>query len=87
MPSFFRDATRDDRETEIVVEIDVLTWGEARTYEDPGCGPEVELIDAWLKADEGKADAPRITLTLEERHRIEEEFLEDPPEPDYPDDD
>lgn len=90
--SFFRDAIRDDRETEIQVEIAVSSWGcAAQTYGppescDPGEPMEVEIVDAWLLADADKADAPRLTLTDAERERIELEFMENPPEPDYGDD-
>lgn len=92
--TFFRDALRDDRETEIQVEIAVNSWGcEAQTYGPPescdsGEPPEVEIIDAWLTAYVGddRADAPRITLTDAERERIELDFIENPPEPDYGDD-
>lgn len=91
--SFFRNATRDDGETEVTVEIEVITWGSpAQTYGppescDPGEGMEVEIIDCWLLADDHKKDAPRVELTEAERDRIELEFLENPPEaddgPDY----
>lgn len=90
--SFFRTALRDDRETEIQVEIAVHAWGcAAQTYGPPescfpGEPPEVEIVDAWLLADADHADAPSLTLTDAERERIELEFIEDPPEPDYPED-
>lgn len=93
MPSFFRKAIRDDGETEIEVEIDVSSWGSAAQTSgppescDPGEGAECEIIDAWLLADADRADAPRIELTALERARIELDFLENPPEPDYGDDD
>lgn len=83
--SYFRTAVRDDRETEIEVEIGVITWGEPTTRDDPGCGPEVEILDAWLLSDADKADAPSITLTDTERERIEIDFMENPPEDDYDD--
>lgn len=84
--TFFRSATLDDRETEIEVEIAVNNWGEPMTRDHPGCGPEVEIIDAWLLADTKNADAPSIlsSLTDAERERIETEFCEDPPEEDDP---
>ncbi len=90
--SFFRTAVRDDRETEIEVEIAVHSWGcdahmGSMSYAGhPAEGPEVEIIDAWLLSDADRADAPRLTLTDAERERIEIEFCEDPPEPDYGDD-
>lgn len=95
--TFFRDAVRDmtpgsDIETEIVVEISVSSWGApAQTYGPAeschdGDPMECEIVDAWLKADEDKADAPRITLTDAERERIETDFLENPPEADDRDD-
>ena len=80
--SFFRDAIRDDG-TPITVEVEVLGWGSPGDgLMDPGDGPEVQIADAWLKADEDRPDAPSITLTDEERWRIEEAFLADPPEQD-----
>ena len=88
--TFFRTATRDDGKTEVEVEIAVLSWGcAAQTYGPPErCypaePPEVEIIDAWLLADSDNKDAPRIELTDAERERIEQEFIENPPEPDYP---
>lgn len=92
--SFFRTAVRDDRETEIEVEIQVHSWGcsahmGSMSYAGhPAEGPEVEIIDAWNLADADNKDAPRIldSLTDTERERIEIEFCENPPEPDYGDD-
>ena len=92
--TFFRTALLDDKETEIEVEIQVHTWGCAAhmgsmSYAGhPAEGPEVEIIDAWLLADADNANAPRILdkLTDAERERIEVEFCENPPEPDYGDD-
>lgn len=90
--SFFRSAVRDDRETEIEVEIAVNSWGcsahmGSMNYAGhPAEGLECEIVDAWLLADADKAGAPRITLTDAERERIETEFSEDPPEQDYGDD-
>lgn len=89
--SFFRPALRDDG-TEITVEIEVQSWGSpAQTSGppeacDPGDPMECYVKEAWLTADEDKADAPKITLTDDECARIEQEFLEDPPEYDYGDD-
>ena len=88
--TYFRSAVRDDRETEIEVEIAVHSWGcpahmGSMNYAGhPAEGPEVEIIDAWLLADADKKDAPRIlaSLTDAERERIEIEFCEDPPEDD-----
>lgn len=86
--TYFRDHTRDDGETEIVVEISVSSWGcAAQTYGPaencyPAEGLECEIVKAWLKADEDKADAPTITLTDAERERIEIDFAENPPEDD-----
>lgn len=85
--TFFRTALLDDRETEIEFEIAVNNWGEPMTRDHPGCGLEVEIIDAWLLADAGNAKTPNILdkLTDAERGRIELEFLENPPEADYDD--
>lgn len=86
--TYFRDHVRDDGETEIVVEISVSNWGcAAQTYGPaencyPAEGLECEILKAWLKADEDKADAPEITLTDAERERIEIDFAENPPEDD-----
>lgn len=90
--TYFRAAVRDDRETEIEVEIAVHSWGEPAHYGSltypghPAEPPEVEIIDAWLLSDANNKDAPSIleALTDAERERIELEFLENPPEPDYP---
>lgn len=85
--TFFRTALLDDRETEIEFEIAVNNWGEPMTRDHPGCGLEVEIIDAWLLADAGNAKTPNILdkLTDAERERIELEFMENPPEADYDD--
>ena len=90
--TFFHNAVRDDRETEVVVEIAVRSWGcSAQTYGPAeNCYPaepmETEIVDCWLVADENKPDPPRIQLTDAERERIELDFAENPPEPDYGDD-
>lgn len=90
--TYFRDHVRDDGETEIQVEISVSSWGcsahmGSMSYAGhPAEPPECEIVGAWLKADENKADAPRLELTDQERERIELHFLENPPEPDYPED-
>lgn len=94
MTSFFRNATRDDGETEVTVEIEVITWGSpAQTYGppescDPGEGMEVEIVDCWTMVnDDVSVRTMRVELTEAERDRIELEFLENPPEaddgPDY----
>lgn len=85
--TFFRTTLLDDRETEIEFEIAVNNWGEPMTRDHPGCGLEVEIIDAWLLADAGNAKTPNILdkLTDAERERIELEFMENPPEADYDD--
>lgn len=93
MSTFFRTATRDDRETEVEVEVEIKvhTWGcsahmGSMSYAGhPAEGPEVEIIDCWLLADTNDKDAPRVELTDAERERIEIEFCENPPEPDYDD--
>ena len=51
--------------------------------EEPG---EVEIIGVWLKSDEHLADAPDFPLTDEEAEKVELWLLENPPEPDYPED-
>lgn len=87
---FYRFTTLNDRETEIEVEVTVHSWGCAAhmgsmTYAGhPAEGPEVEVTDAWLVED---ALQPSIlaSLTDAERERIELDFCEDPPEPDYDD--
>ena len=92
--TFFRTALLDDRETEIVVEIAVHSWGcAAQTYGPPeNCypaePPEVEIIDAWLLEEANSPNAPSIlpSLTDAERERIELDFIENPPVPDYGDD-
>lgn len=86
MRSYFRNTTIGD-DVEIVVEY-TCSGGEAATYDDPGCGPEVEVIDSWLLADESvKPRAPRLELSDADRQRIENEIAEDPPEDDGPDPD
>jgi len=88
----FHTAVRDDGETEVEVEIDVHSWGAPAHYGSlsypghPAEPPEVEIIDAWLMSDAAFADAPRLKLTDAEVARIEIDFLENPPEPDYGDD-
>jgi len=74
--TYFHNTTREDRETEIVVEIEVTSWGSPATWDDPAEGMECEIIDAWLASDGNKADAPRITLTDDEDQRICTEFAE-----------
>lgn len=93
--SRFRDFVRDDEETVLEVCYSV-TGGSAPSglsgppeYYDPGCPPEVEIEEAWLKADTDQADAPRVELTDAEAERFETEVLEDSEtyeqEPDYDD--
>jgi hypothetical protein len=92
--TFFHITVLDDRETEIECEIAVNSWGcSAQTYGSPeNCFPaepmEVEIVDAWLLEEANLPDAPCIlpSLTDAERLRIETEFCENPPEPDYGDD-
>lgn len=89
--TFYRTALRDDRETEIEVEITVTSWGcpahmGSMNYPGHPAEPiECEITDAWLLADADNKDAPSILkdLTDMECERIEIEFCEDPPEPDY----
>lgn len=47
---------------------------------------EVEIVSVWRKSDEHLSDAPEFELTDEEREKIELWILENPPEPDYPED-
>lgn len=47
---------------------------------------EVEITDVWLKSDEDDPHAPRFKLTDDEYEKIELHILENPPEPDYPED-
>jgi len=92
--TFFRTALLDDRETEIEVEIAVHSWGctahmGSFSYAGhPAEGPEVEIVKAWLVEEANLPNAPDIlaSLTDAERERIETEFCENPPEPDYGDD-
>lgn len=92
--TFYRTAVRDDRETEIEVEITVHSWGcpahmGSLSYAGhPAEPPECEITDAWLLSDAAKpaGEVPSLDLTDAERERIEIAFLEDPPEPDYGDD-
>ena len=92
--TFFRTALLDDRETEIEVEIAVHSWGCSAhmgsfSYAGhPAEGPEVEIVKAWRLDQANDRNAPDIlaSLTDAERERIETEFCEDPPEPDYGDD-
>lgn len=92
--TFFRTAILDDRETEIECEITVHSWGcdahmGSMNYAGhPAEGPEVEITKAWLLEESDQPNAPDIlaSLTDAERERIEIEFCEDPPEPDYGDD-
>lgn len=80
--TFTRPFLRDDKETEVVVEITVNTWGSAQTYWNPGEPMECEVTHAWLGEEGGQP----VILTAEEYDRAEREFCEDPPEPDYPED-
>lgn len=90
--TYFHNSVRDDGETEFCAEISVGSWGcPAQTYGPaescwPAEPPEFEVVDAWLVADEHRADAPRITLTPDEEERVLTSFAENPPEPDYPED-
>lgn len=87
--TFERKYTRDDDETEIVVEISVSNWGcSAQTYGPPEkCYPaesmEVEIIKAWLDVS-GMPPHP-VTLTDAESERMALDFIENPPEDDEPD--
>lgn len=84
--TYFRYAVRDDGETDIMVEYS-CSGGELPSWDDPGSGPEVEIVDAWNRADENMVNAPRITLTDAEDQRICIEIAENPPEDDGPDPD
>lgn len=92
--TFFRWALLDDKETEIEVEIAVHSWGCSAhmgsfSYAGhPAEGPEVEIVKAWRLDQANDRNAPDIlaSLTDAERERIETEFCENPPEPDYGDD-
>lgn len=91
--TYFRTAVLDDKQTEIEVEIQVHTWGcsahmGSMSYAGhPAEGPEVEIISAWLLEEANLPNAPSVlaSLTDAERERIETEFCENPPEPDYDD--
>lgn len=88
MTSFIHHTTVDAGRTEITAEIDVVTWGEPASYDHPGCGPEVEIAAAWLTDEEDDENAMDLlgALSSAEIERIETEFLENPPEPEYGDD-
>lgn len=47
---------------------------------------EVEITGVWRKADENDPNAPEFELTDVEREKIELWLIENPPEPDYPED-
>lgn len=93
--TFTRPFLRDDKETEVEVEIEVSSWGSAPMTSGPpeachdGDPMECEVIGAWLVeytlANVAFRGAP-VILTAEEYERAEREFCEDPPEPDYPED-
>lgn len=93
MPSRSRFFTRDDGETELEVDYSFRPgcgpsgqFGPPEDY-DPGEPAEVTIEDAWLAADSGNRNAPRVTLTDAEAERFEAEVNEDPAtwEPEEPD--
>lgn len=90
--TFDRPAMRDDRETEIEVEIEVSSWGCAAQTSGPpeschdGDPMEFEITGAWLigyTLDNTAFRGAEVTLTPSEIDRIERDFQENPPEPDY----
>lgn len=76
---FTRTHLRDDKETEVEVEIVVEGWGSSGSYWEPPEGMEIYLDKANL------LDGTAVTLTEAEVERIELDFHENPPEQDYPD--
>jgi hypothetical protein len=91
--TFHRTYERDDRDTEVEVEFCVETWGSPPSGEfgppedyDPGEGPLVELVQAHTLRPDG-SHAEKVDLTPTEIKRMTDHFLENPPEPAYPDDD
>lgn len=81
--TYFRAHERDDGETEVEVEIEV-SKGEPQTRDHPGCGPEVEIIQAHALNPDG-SHAEEVELTGAEMKRMRSHFLENPPEPDCDD--
>lgn len=83
--TIYLPATRDDGETEVMVEFTVWSWGSPaqtsgppeRCYEAEPM--EVEITDCWLL--EGPSSELRVTLTAAEEERITNMFYEYPPEP------
>ncbi len=80
---------RDDGETEIEVEFEIYSVGQAPSgmcgppeHYDPGSGPELAISRAWIilkRPGETKwDDGPEVDLTEAERDRIEEELYGDP---------
>lgn len=93
MPSRSRIFIRDDGETELEVDYTFRPgsapsgeYGPPEHY-DPGEPAEVTIEAAWLWADRGNRDAPKVELTDAEAERFEREVNEDPAtwEPDEPD--
>lgn len=61
--TFYMDLNRlDEDETPVTVAYGYEP-GEPQSWEDPGSGPEIQIEDAWLKADEDNRDAPSIKWT------------------------
>lgn len=50
---------------------------------EPG---EVEFEAVWRKSDEHRTDVPAFELTADEAEKIELYIIQNPPEPDYPED-
>lgn len=83
---------RGEEVTEICVDYEYRAVGCPAHYGSlnypghPAEPDEVEIVSVWRKADEDMADAPEFQLTNDEREKIEMFILENPPEPDYPED-
>ncbi len=83
--TIYLPATRDDGETEVMVEFTVWSWGSPaqtsgppeRCYEAEPM--EVEITDCWLTEN----NKEEVTLTDAEEERIIDMFYANPPEPDF----
>ena len=83
---------RGEESIDICLDYEVTSWGCPAHYGSltypghPAEGPEIEITGVWLKANENDPKAPEFPLTDEEYEKIELHILENPPEPDYPED-
>lgn len=94
MRTYYMEWTVDRGEESIDICLDyvVTSWGCPAHYGSltypghPAEGPEIEIEAVWLKSDENNLNAPPFKLTDDEYEKIELHILENPPEPDYPED-